>query len=644
MLRGNYRYTPSARNATMPVTTNVSRGFMILISSAVVLGMLFWLKAVLVPIALAILLTFMLSPLVSLLQGIRLPRALAVLIVVGSAFSLIVAVGWLLSRQVTSLVDTFPQYEKNFNSKLAAFQPVKGGFVDKVQRIVGRISRQLDKQDALRDPRGQRGKAPLPVKIVEVGNAFEYPAVWSALGPVLEPMAMTGLSVVLVIFMLLRREDLRDRVISIVGRGRLTLTTKALDEAGDRISRYLLMQLIVNGTYGLAVAGGLFAIGIPYAVLWGFLAAVLRYIPYLGAWLAAILPLGLSLIVSEDWSTPLLVLGLFLTFELICNMLIEPWLYGRGIGVSETATVIMIAFWTWLWGPIGLVLATPLTVCILVLGKYVPFLSVLDTLLGDQPALEPHIVFYQRLLARDHDEASEIAETYLADASLVTTYDGLLIPALTNARRDVERDALSGDEQRGVVDAARGVAEQLATLSENNGKDRADSSLESVPPEDAPIRVLGIPARDASDHVALTMLSECIDNARLELSIMDTGLLASEAIARAMEYQPALICIASLPPGGGTQARLLCMRLRARFPDLKILIGRWGYVGDTNKMRAQLLAAGGTDVATTLEDTRDQIDALRLLLPRPDADGGNARQAVDLMAEGTSLVTPVVPL
>jgi predicted PurR-regulated permease PerM len=614
---------------------------MILISAAVVLWMLFWLQAVLVPVALAILLTFMLSPLVSLLQSVRLPRALAVMIVVGIAFSLVVALGWLLSRQVTSLVDTFPQYEKNINTKLAAFQPVTGGFVDKVQRIVARISRQLDKQTASREPQGQRGRAPMPVTIVEDGNPFEYPALWSALGPVLEPLAMTGLSIVLVIFMLLRREDLRDRVISIVGRGRLTLTTKALDEAGDRISRYLLMQLIVNGTYGIAVAGGLFAIGIPYALLWGFLAALLRYIPYLGAWLAAIVPIGLSLIVSESWSTPLLVLGLFLMLELVSNMLVEPWLYGRGIGVSETATLIMIAFWTWLWGPIGLVLATPLTVCILVLGKYVPFLNVLDTLLGDKPALEPHIVFYQRLLARDHDEASEIAETHAETRSLVSTYDALLIPALTNTRRDVERDMLSDEEQRGVVDAAREVAEHLATLEQSKTQDSGQQLSAAEPTPLAPIRILGIPARDASDQVALSLLSECINNARLELSNMEPGLLASEAIARAMEYLPAVICIASLPPGGGTQARLLCMRLRARFPDVKILVGRWGYVGDVKKMRAQLVSAGGSEVAITLEETCHQIDALRLLLPTPDAAGSDGSNAINELGDETTMAARV---
>ena len=606
----------------MPITSNMTRAFMILMSSAVVLGMLFWLQAVLVPIALAILLTFMLSPLVSLLQSVRIPRILAVVIVVGVAFSAIVAIGWILGRQLTSFVDTFPQYEKNINSKLAALQPADDGFFDKVQGIVSRISRQIDRQSASRETPEQRSRNPQPIRVVESGNSFGMPALWSALGPILEPFAMVGLSVILVIFMLLRREDLRDRVISIVGHGRLTLTTKALDEAGDRISRYLLMQLIVNGSYGLAVAIGLFFIGVPYALLWGFLAAVLRYIPYLGAWLAAILPLGLSLVVAEGWSAPLLVLGLFLTLELVSNMLIEPWLYGRGIGVSETATLIMIAFWTWLWGPIGLVLATPLTVCLLVAGKHVPFLSVLDTLLGDKPALEPPTVFYQRLLARDDDEANEIAETYLEKASLVATYDAVLIPALVGAKRDIEREILSDEEQRAVVGSTREIAEQLATLVETREREGTEEASDTValPKPDA-IRILAIPARDESDKVGLEMLAECLDSTKFDTLVLSQGQLASEVIAKILDYQPAIICIAAIPPGGAGHARLLCLRLRARFPSLKILVGRWGYAGDEKKMREQLVAAGAANVAITLDETCRQIDTIRALLPAEQSSG-----------------------
>ena len=598
----------------MPVTSNMTRAFMILVSSAVVLGMLFWLQAVLVPIALAILLTFMLSPLVSILQSVRIPRTLAVAIVVGIAFSAIVAVGWMLGKQVTSFVDTFPQYEKNFNAKLAAQQPAEGGFFDKIQRIVTRVSRQLDRQSASRETAEQRTRNPQPVKVVESGTPFGMTALWSALGPILEPFALVGLSVILVVFMLLRREDLRDRVISIVGHGHLTLTTKALDEAGDRISRYLLMQLIVNGSYGVAVAIGLFFIGVPYALLWGFLAAVLRYIPYLGAWIAAILPLGLSLLVAEGWSALLLVLILFLSLELISNMLIEPWLYGRGIGVSETATLIMIAFWTWLWGPIGLVLATPLTVCLLVAGKYVPFLSVLDTLLGDKPALEPETVFYQRLLARDDDEANDIAETYLEKASLITTFDAVLITALVNSKRDLEREVLNHEEQRAVVGSTRQIAEQLATVVENRERQTAIEHVDALTlTKPNAIRMLAIPARDESDKVGLDMLAQCLDSTKIDISILNHGQLASDVIANILDYEPAMVCIVALPPGGGGHARLLCLRLRARFPQLKVLVGRWGYSANEQKMREQLLAAGATDVAITLDETCRQIETFRTL-------------------------------
>jgi hypothetical protein len=412
--------------------------------------------------------------------------------------------------------------------------------------------------------------------------------------------------------MLIGREDLRDRVISLVGRGRLTVTTKALDEAGERISRYLLMQLAINGSYGAAVAIGLYFIGLPYALTWGFFAAVFRYLPYVGAWLAALLPIGLSLLVAESWSTPLLIVGLFLALELVSNMIIEPYLYGRRVGVSETATLIMVAFWTWLWGPIGLVLATPLTVCLVLLGKYVPFLKFFDTLLGDQPALEPHVGYYQRLLARDQDEASEIAGNQLKTSSLAQTYDGLLIPALAYARRDRDNDSLDEDDQRFVLEATRETVEELSTLQAKAAAKAAQAESEppaSRKPEAAKVGILGCPARDETDEVGLLMLKELLDSERCELTLTTAALLASEVLALVEEKRPALLCIGALPPGGVAHVRLLCMRLRARFPDLKIFVGRWGLRGSADKIRDQLIAAGADEVATTLEETRDQVAA-----------------------------------
>ncbi|MBA3775287.1 MAG: AI-2E family transporter, partial [Betaproteobacteria bacterium] len=392
-------------------------------------------------------------------------RTVAIVLVVLVTFSSIGGVGYLVVRQVNSLVDAFPQYEQNLQRKIEAVQS-GSGFIDKMQQIIKRVTRQVEKKEASEaaDP---AEVVPMQVTVIRDGGPFPMARIWSVFGPILEPFAAVGLAVVLVIFMLLRREDLRDRMISLVGQGhgRLTLTTKALDEAAERISRFLLMQLIINSSYGVVVGVGLYLIGVPFALLWGFFAAVFRYIPYLGPWLAAILPIGLSLLVSEGWSAPFMVFGLFLALELVSNMVIEPWLYGRGIGVSETATLIMIAFWTWLWGPIGLVLAPPLTVCVVVLGKYVPFLNFFDTLLGDRPALEAHVSFYQRMLARDQDEAAEIARNHFGEHSLEETYDQLLIPALAHAKRDVAGDYLSEDDQQFVLEGTRAVVEEIATLA-----------------------------------------------------------------------------------------------------------------------------------------------------------------------------------
>ena len=610
----------------MPVTANLQRTFMILVSAAVLMGALTWMQAMLVPIALAILLTFALSPLVSWLQGGHLPRALAVLTVVAVAFSFMGGVGWLLARQLTSLVDDFPRYEQNLNSKLATFRTSEDSFIRKLQRIGERVNRELAPQTPGAAPAPQAtAQAPtIPVQVVQDGNSFQLAKIWAAMSPVIHPLATLSLAMVLVVFMLMRREDLRDRVISLVGHGRLTLTTKALDDAGARISRYLLLQLIVNGTYGLLLAGGLYLIGIPYALVWGFLGGVLRYIPYLGQWIAATLVLALSLLVSQSWTPPMLVLGLFLTLELILNTFVEPWVYGRGIGVSETGTLIMIAFWTWIWGPIGLVLATPLTVCLVVAGKYVPFLKFFDTLLGDQPALAPEVVFYQRLLARDNDEAEEIAEEYLKHASLVQAHDNLLIAALAQSRRDLEREAIAEDERRALVAAVQDIAVELGTLQQSPVNEAevkpGDVAAEKAAPVTSPaplVSVLGVPARDDADLAGLSMLKNCLPFNGDELSLTKTGLLASNVIALVAESQPTMVCIGAVAPGGSGQARLLCLRLRAKFPKLKILVGRWGYIGDSSKTREQLRAAGANEFAVSLEETCAQIANVRATATPP---------------------------
>lgn len=593
---------------------HIPRAFVGLASFGIALWLLSWLEPVIIPVVVAILLTFLLSPSVTLLQRRSVPRVAAVVLVVLITFGLIGGMGWLVGRQVAALVDTYPQYEQNLNAKLDILRSPEGGFVDRLQNTVEKISRQMERK---KPTPADEAANPITVTVVQDSSPFQLSKIWSVLGPAMEPFAAVGLTIVLVLFMLLRREDLRDRVLSLVGRGHLTLTTKALDEAGERIGRYLVTQLSINAGYGVAVAAGLFLIGVPYALLWGFFAAVLRYIPYLGSWLAALLPIGLSLLVFSSWTAALLVVGLFLVLELVTNMVIEPTLFGRGVGVSETATLVMIAFWAWLWGPIGLIVATPLTVCLVVLGKYVPFLSFLDTLLGDEPVLEAPLGYYQRLLARDQDEASDIAAAHLGAGSLTDTFDGLLVPALIRAKRDVDRKMLDEEEHRFVVTAVRDAVDELVTRQTKAVKqEEAAEGLASVSAEPRiRILVLGCAARDTSDDTGLLMLKEALDPGWYDVTLIGSALMASETITAVTQHQPAVVCIATLPPGGLAQTRLLCLRLRRNFPDLRILVGRWGMTGDAAEVRAHLLAAGATEVATTLTESCAQFAALLPLVP-----------------------------
>lgn len=592
-----------AASATSP---NWFRPFVVLGSLAIVLGLLYWAQAVLIPLALAALLTFLLAPVVTALQRRGLGRVPAVALVVTLAFALIAGIGWLMASQIASLVDSFPQYEQNITQKIASLRTAgENSFIDKLEVIAQRITQDIKAQPS------EGEQLALPVRVVEEGGPFSLTQLWSVLAPVLEPFASFGLAVVLLIFMLIKREDLRDRLISLVGHGRLTFTTKALDEAGQRISRFLLLQLIINGSFGLTVAIGLFLIGVPYAFLWGFLSGTLRYIPYIGPWVAALAPLALSLLVFDNWTQPLMVVGLILVLELVSNMIMEPWLYGRGVGVSEAAQLIMIAFWTWLWGPFGLLLAVPLTVCLVVLGKYVPALKFFDTLLGDQPALEAQLGYYQRLLARDQDEAADIAEEHLQAHTLSVTFDELLIPALTYAKRDAANDQLSEDEERYVASATQDVAEELAVFHRKQGAQASEADVGV-----SPVTVLGCPARDEADEAALSLLQELLPSTRCQLVATTADLLTSEVLALVEEKRPALLCIAALPPGGLAPTRLLCIRLRARFPQLKIVVGRWGLKGNVEKNSERLLSAGADKFGTSLAETRDQILSLLPQLPQ----------------------------
>jgi AI-2E family transporter len=427
------------------------------------------------------------------------------------------------------------------------------------------------------------------------------------------PLVTVGLVMALIVFMLIRQLELRARVIRLVGGSGLPVATKALDEAAERISHYLLMQSAINGTFGATVALGLFLIGLPYAVLWGFLAAVLRFIPYVGAWVAALMPLILALAVFQGWQQPLLVLGLFALLEPLIFLVIEPVVYGTSTGVSDVALLIAVLFWTWLWGPVGLLLATPLTVCLVVLGKYVPGLEFLGVLLGEAPELEPHVTYYQRLLAQDEDEAASIVEEYVRTNPPDQVYDAVLLPALKAVKRDRGRGVLSEDDARYIVSRTREIVEELEPPPAEGTADR--------------VRVLGCPARDELDELALLMFRQLVQSAGVQVEVVSTTLFASEAAALARETGPALVCIATVPPGGLAHARYLVKRVRVARLDARILVGRWGKNGTREEVRPLLLAAGADEVAMSLTEARDHVLRWLPLLESAEAVGQEARTA-----------------
>ena len=580
--------------------------FFVLPAVVLIIASLYWAQAVLIPVAVSILLTFLLTPVADSLERLGLRRVFSVILIVILAFSVLAAVGWIVTLELTSVANELPIYRNNIEQKIADIRGAgKGGALEKVQNTAEEVKKELEKKD---EPAKMQ---PKPREVVVQGE--QSSTFWPLpldIAPIFERLASGGLAIVLVIFMLIQREDLRNRLIRLIGYGRLTVTTKAMEEASQRISRYLLMQSIVNVSFGIAVGIALSLIGLPYALLWGFLAAMLRFIPYVGPWAAALMPSALSMIVFEGWMWPALVLAVFLVLELVANMILEPRLYGESAGVSEVGLLIAVAFWTWLWGPIGLILATPLTVCVVVLSKYVPQLDFISVLMSDEPVMKSNIRYYQRLLAGDQDEAAEILEEQLKTHPVESIYDEMLVPTLNYVKRDRALGRLAENDQQFIFQATREILEDLDGLKPENPSNPTNSSdlarIDRISPSTPPkIRIVGYPLRDEANELALLMFGHLLDPARYDLALLARETLTSEVIKQIAEKSPALVCIASLPPGGLAQTRYLCKRLRGQFPNLKIVVGRWGTRSENDGN--SLLAAGADKVGTTMIDTRDQV-------------------------------------
>lgn len=583
----------------MGVKDPTFRPWVVFAGCVLVVAVLYWAQAVFVPIAVAALLAFLLTQPVSYLER-RIGRVAAVLTVVALLFSVLSLAAWGFAREVSGLAGDLPSYRTNIREKIADVRGAsRGGSVEKIQDTLEDIQEEVTKEER---PRGTPAQ-PVVVVSQQVAGLWGFPT-W--VGAALEPLATAGLVLVLVIFMLLERQDLRGRLIGLIGHGHLPVTTKALDEAATRVSRYLLRQTAVNATFGAGVAIGLYLIGVPYWPLWAGLAAMLRFIPYVGPWIGAGAPILVSLAALPGWTQGLMVIGLFAGLELFTNLVLETYLYAGAAGVSQVALLVSVAFWTWLWGPLGLLMATPLTVCLVVIGKHVPGLEFLATLMADRPALAPDVSYYQRLLARDQSEAAELLERHARATSPETVYDALMIPALNYAERDRIEERLSADEETAVI----AVTRELLTDAEVF---RPAAASARVPggdrhPEPAPaIKILGYPSNSSADDLALRMLEQLLAGTSVALEIASNQTLTAELVSRVQQGDYAAVCIVDLPPSAPSKTRYVVKKLRTALPGLPIVVGRWAPPAFADESPAQLAEAGATAVATTLLDTRQYL-------------------------------------
>jgi predicted PurR-regulated permease PerM len=603
---------------SMDDTSQTLKPWVIFAGCVLVIVVLYWAQAVLVPIALAVLLTFVLTPPVSWLER-WLGRVPAVLAAVTLVFIVLGLAGWGLARQMGHLADDLPTYRVNILAKIADVRGAgKGGSVGKLQETIEGIKTDLGQSSAPTET------AARPVVVTSELVAGFPGFVW--LAPIVGPVGTAGLVLAMVIFMLLERRDLRDRLIGLFGHGQLTVTTKAFDEAGTRVSRQLLMQSVVNLVYGIAAGLGLYVLGVPYPWVWAALGAALRFIPYIGPVIGAGAPILVSLAALPGWAGPLWVVGLFIVLELFTNLVLETVLYAGAAGVSQVALLVSVAFWTWLWGPLGLLMATPLTVCLVVLGKHVPGLEFVGLLMADTPALAPEFGYYQRLLARDQGEAADLIEQHIKTEAPRTVYDALLLPALNYAERDRLEQRLSLDEETAVIDATRELLSDAAESIRRLQSDPSEPDHSALPGPREPLRVLGFATNSIADELALQMLSHLLDDLPIVVEITKGRMLASELVSLARAQAVSVICLADLPPSPPSKTRYLVKRLHAALPEVRILVGRWGPLALADDSTQLLRDAGATLVASTLADTRTYLGGL-VEIPRVPLPGACGVQA-----------------
>ena len=552
---------------------------------ALVVAALYFGQDVLIPITLAVMLSFVLSPVVTRLQRLRLWRAPAVIIAVLAALGLLGGVGTLIGSQAAALTDDAPQYARTIETKVQGVQAFAVGRLASITQSLGSHPARPAAPTAAQPARATLAAAsarPIPVRVVQEQTS-PLTIVRTVLAPILGPLETTILVLIVAIFVLMQKEDLRDRMIRLFGSNDLHRTTRALDDAGQRLSRYFLSQLAVNTCFGLVIALGLWAIGVPSPAMWGVMAGLLRFVPYVGSLIAAVAPAALAAAVDPGWTMAIEVVALFLLVEPLTGYVVEPLLYGHSTGLSPVSVIVSAIFWTWLWGPIGLIMSTPLTLCLVVMGRHVKSLEFFDVLLGDRPALTPVETFYQRILANNPDEALAQAETLLADRTLLAYYDDV---ALAGLKLAVE------DQARGTIDQAREVA--MTRTMQYVVAELGDQAV-AAEPVAATGPIAGVAGAGPFDEAVTAMLAQLLTARGHDVRTIANGQTSREAIPMLDLHDVAVIAISYLElTGSPAQLRYLIKRLRARAPGARIVVGLWPQ-GEAAMTDAAIQRAIGAD-------------------------------------------------
>lgn len=570
-----------------PVPARVTTWFVL----CSVVAMLHFAREFLIPVALAVFVAFVLAPLVRRLERIRLPRAAAAVVTMAAVGLLAAAIGWVLVGQLQGFAEEMPGYRANVRAKAADLRSTFAGTLDQAASTVRELGQDLTNSP----PPGGETQPPATVPApATTGGAFEL--VQDALGSVANVAVVVGLVLLLAFVMLLRWDDLRDRLLALAGEHDLELNSRAAKEAAARVGVYLRRQLLLNCLHGTAMGLVLWWIGVPTPLVWGMLGASLRFVPYLGPLVSTAAPVLISFASSPGWTQTSITLGALLGLELVSNNVLEPWIYGAATGISPFALLVSTAFWTWIWGPVGLVLATPLTVCLLVIGKRFPATRFLDVLFREAPALPRHVQLYHRLLADDQDDAWEILRHEAAGHSLVEAVDGTFMPALGLAgiaRLDGRLD-VGARERIGAL--AHGLVDELADLP------RTPSSSVCT------LRVLCVPARDSFDAVGGRLLAVELGRRGCSVTEATPDRLVAEVLDVIRRGEVDVVVVSSVVPTHFLHVRSLCKRLLALETPVHLLVGLWAEELPDEEVRSRLPNSPRLHVATTIAQAIARID------------------------------------